>query len=634
MAFDKLDFDDLDNRSSSFEALSEDDLVPSTDKRRADPNLMDYSNYDTAMIGAGERAMRAARGVKDLGLAAGEMIGLKGYKEKRNELADRINEERKLFNQNIGSDQNPKRNWLRGGQLAADVGMGVALPFMKGKTIAQTIAKNAPIAGAYEAVVNPGSMEERAKSGGLGAVGAGLGIGAIGGLGKGYEYLSPRLSNSFDDLVARSKQFTGDNSLRGVPINTRWKDPNAIAKQQLADSIGAPLSIGDIEGKGVLRMAEQGFANESQRGNILKSQVGALEDAIGIVDNNMSKAVENTSKELTKVGNDIFAPVQQKIGKTSILINPSTMHNEARNIKENFSALFEPSFYDKSKIEAFNDWIDNPYALNYNEFRNFQQILGKASSRARDLVNKGEIEKGAKSAADAAYAKSYDDFKSWGQSSSPKTQKKYAEIVKEHEKAMGEWKRDVLPFDNDVTSSLKQAATPEETTSVLLNPRNKSTLEKVVAPELAKHSPQGKHLYDAVRLLNRAGESMGSGINEATAHPSDVLNPLLTGVRKGISSLTSTKGAKDLYYGKFDHLLPNDGQNFLPRKDHTIEDLLAQLGSSTAKLPIGYAREQEDLSEAAINALLMNMFNDDSEKVSPGAITQGTDRGIQIPNKQ
>ena len=630
MAFDKLEFDDIDNRSSNFELLSEDDLVPSGEKRRADPSLMNYSKFDTAMIGAGERAMRAARGVKDLGLAVGEMIGLDGYKEKREELAKTINEERALFNQNIGSDQNPKRNWLKGGQLAADIGMGVALPFTRGKTIAQTIAKNTPIAAAYEGTIEPGSWTERGKSAGLGAIGSGIGIGVLGGLGKGYEYAAPRLSNSFEDLVERTKSFTGDNSLRKPLMNSSWKDQEAVVKQKLAESIGAPVSIGDINGNGVLRMVEQGFANESQRGNILKGQVNSLEDAIGVVKNNMSKSVDDTSKKMTSIGNDIFAPVQQKIGKTSILINPSTMHAEAKNIKENFSALLEPSFYDKSKIEAFNNWIDSPYPLNYNEFRNFQQIIGKASARAKDLVNKGEIERGAKSAADAAYSKSYDDFKSWGQSSSPKTRKKYAEIVEDHEKAMNEWKRDVLPFDNDVSSSLKLATTPEETVAILLNLKNKSTLEKVVSPELAKHSPQGKHLYEAVRLLNRAGESMSSGVNEATTHPSDIISPLLTGIRKGVSNLTSTKGAKDLYYGKFDHLLPNDGQDFVPR---SFEDMLGQLGSVGAKVPIGYAREQEDFSEAALNALLLGMLSGD-EAVSPGSVTQDSDRGIQIPNSK
>lgn len=630
MTFDVLEFDDLDTRASSFEALNEDDLVPSTEKRRADPSLIDYSPLETALIGAGERAVRAARGVKDLGLAAGEMIGLKGYKEKRNELAELIREEQRLFNQNIGSDQNPKRNWLKGGQLAADIGMGVVLPFMKGKTVAQTIAKNAPVAGVYEAIVNPGTMEERAAHGGLGAVGAGAGIGALGLAGKGYEYLSPRLSNSFEDLIERSKQFTSDNSLRKHEMKTRWKDPNAISKQKLADSIGAPVSIGDINESGILRMIEQGFTNENQRGNILKKQVSSLEDAIGVVKNNMSNSIEDTSKKLSAVGNDIFAPVQQKIGKTSILIEPNAMHAEAKNIKENFASLLEPSYYDASKIEAFNDWIDNPYPLNYNEFRNFQQIIGKASARAKDLVNKGEIEKGAKVAADTAYAKSYDDFKSWGQASSPKTKKKYAEIVSEHEQAMKKWKQDVLPFDNDVSSALKLAITPEETTNILLNPKNKSLLEKVVVPELTKYSPEGKHLYDAVRLLNRAGKSMSLGADEATAHPSDIINPLLTGVRKGVSNLTSTKGAKDLYYGKFDHLLPDNSQQFVPKN---IEDLLAQLGSTAKKAPIGYGREQEDFSEALINALLTSLYSSD-EKLSPGAITQGTDRGIPIPGAQ
>jgi hypothetical protein len=266
----------------------------------------------------------------------------------------------------------------------------------------------------------------------------------------------------------------------------------------------------------------------------------------------------------------------------------------ASQLRKNYPKIFEDSYYKTSEIEKFNDFIDNPSALTYDEFRSIQQMLGSAQGRAKSLVNKGEIVGNAVGDAKQAYKSSKTDFDSWGQNSSPSTRSKYANIVKEHNDATARWEKEVLPWrKSDVAHNLRNVEElgAPKTASIIGNEADTQAIDRV-RKYLKQYGPDGNSdLVDTLALMRRNAEDLSS-VPDRTLHLSSigatVADTMGLGLPSTVMRASKTPFGKGWYFGDSSHFMPSDFGGNAP------SELLDQIMQGGTRTGIGIGRETAD----------------------------------------
>lgn len=496
-----------------------------------------YGAGKAALVGMGRGFTKFGRGVEDLSMAAAQLLGNEStaakYKNKRAELAKKTAEENKFWEEGLANKQSGVSGWAKGGEFAGEVLPSFAIPGSAQKTLVRRALDNAGRQGLFNATTTQGNAVDRAGAGGTGAVGGGLGSAA-------------------GDVIA--KGFAGAMG--------RWGDDAIKKMNDKLVQMGLKPRVGDLAGREDASVV-RGMENWSSHLPLLKGdRVTQQEKLRRLVvpdktkgENKVTEAVQNTDEAIRKHADSIYAPVKQKIGQTSILINPSNMHAQASLLKENYPKLFDENYYKAADINKFNEFIKNPTALTYDEFRKFQQMLGKAQGRADDLVNKGEIVGEAVGEAKQAYKASKTDFDAWGQSSSPKTRRKYAEIVEEHNNATKRWEDEVLPWrQSDVADDLRKVNKFGAPDSARILTRADTDKADLVRHYLKQYGPEGNSdVADALAIMRRDSHMLGNSIDDDVVHSgsllSGILAPGLVTGATGSAKMSANNAGKAMYFG-------------------------------------------------------------------------------------
>lgn len=496
-----------------------------------------YGAGEAALIGAGRGITKFGRGVNDLLLAGMELLGSKNdsklAKQRRAELAKLTQEENKLWEEGIANKQSGVSGWAKGGEFAGEVLPTFAIPGSTSKTLIGRVIDNAANQGLFNALTTQGNAVDRISAGGTGAVGGGLGSAGV-------------------DIAAKGIAGTMG----------RWGDDAIKAMNAKLVAMGLKPRIGDLAGREEASII-RGMENWSSHLPMLKGDRSAQQEKLrrlivpdkvkGV--NKITEAVKNTDEAIRKHADSIYAPVKQKIGKTSILIDPSNTYAQAVKLRTDYPKIFDDTYYKGSDIAKFNEFLDNPGPLTYDEFRNIQQILGSAQGRAQSLVNKGEIVGNAIGDAKQAYKASKLDFDSWGQGSSPKTRKKYAEIVKEHNDATKRWEDEVLPWkESDIANELRRVEKFGAPDSARILTRADTDKSDLVRRYLKEYGPDDNaDLADALSIMRRDSHALGNSVDDDVVHSgsllSGILAPGLVTGATGSVKMSSNNIGKNMYFG-------------------------------------------------------------------------------------
>ena len=444
------------------------------------------------------------------------------------------------------------------GDIGTGITAGMAVPFSSGKTLLGTAAKQFLPNALFEAATNEGSVMDRLVAGGAGGIGGSAGTAVAGLAGKLGRTVAPRVANKL-----------------GLGVNkTKWQNPEFTAKQNLANEIEAPLSLGDITGGpfNIVRKAEDYFPGAFNREPTLEAQGRALIAKLH-PENIVSKGVKDTKAALKEESRKIFAPVNSKVANTSILVPSGNMHGAVKELKDRFPSLFTTEIKDVQLRDLLNNFADspNPPDLSFDEFTKIRQAVGRVGSLAKGLSSANPDYKGASKLADTAYAKAMSDVDSWGATgTSRSTKKKYEVIVSDWKSAMNKWQKEILPFENNEFYSKVSdpSISPEHTLKAISDPMIGVARDIVTAPYFAKHAPDTKKFIDTAKLLDRASKGLIEPSPEHGSHILDTLlaisHPGIVGAQTTLSKHSADPLLKDLYLSKFDDLLSSTGFAGLP----------------------------------------------------------------------
>jgi hypothetical protein len=525
-----------------------------------------YGAGKAALVGTGRGLTKVGRGAKDLILAGAELLGgdytSKLAKERRKELADLTTEENRYWEEGLANKESGVSGWAKGGEFAGEVLPAFAVPGSGAGTLLARAASNAGRQGLLNAATTQGNVVDRAAAGGTGAIGGGLG--SIGG-----------------DVIA--KGFGGAMG--------KWGDPVAKQVNDRLVAMGLKPRIGDLAGRENAHVV-RGMENWASHLPVSKGDVIEQQEKLRrlIVPDKMSgenmvtKAVKTTDQKVREHADDIYAPVKQKIGKTSILIDPTNTHVAAAKLKAEYPGIFDGTYYKQSDLDAFNKFVDSPTSLTYDEFRNIQQILGAAQGRAQNMVNKGEIVGNAVGDAKQAYKTSKLDFETWGQNSSPSAKRKYAQIVKEHNDATARWEKEVLPWkQSDVAQDLRNISTFGAPDTARVLTRADTDKADLVRHYLKQYGPEGNaDLADALSVMRRSAQGLASATDDEVVHSGSLLSGILapgliTGAT-GSAKMSANNFGKAMYFGdSMDAMTSPVMRGYLGASGEVGEDQLSTL---------------------------------------------------------
>lgn len=632
------DFEESDD--SPFTSPVLDELVPADvggHPTEVPQHVKDMSNYEKWAVGTGADMMSTKRALENPLLnaelltksvlssaigdnAVGRFIG--GRNEKIREKL-KYNEEQRSRDEDQFRflKQDP---YFKGGEFTSSAALGALLPFLKGNSIATTALKNFLPNALFEAATTEGGAGDRLAAGVKGGAGASAGTAVLGAAGKLGRVVAPRVAKKLSPVFKNAR--------------TQWQNVEDRVKQELADKFGAPLSLGDITPgpMNLIRKAENWFPGTFNRENVLKAQGDALLAKLHPKDT-LLDGMKATSRALAKRGEEIYEPVMNKIGKSSLLIPADNMHSALKETYRKYPGLFTEVKLDADDQKLLMEFIDQdiPDALTFTEFTKLKHAIGSAQGQAERAVNTMNNPYPAQALTNMkkAYSAAMDDIKSWGSTAKSKSTKaKYAEIVKEYQNATKLWEQEVLPFKkNSFTADvMSKNQTPEQQIAALL--KKSVVRDNVVLPQVRQHAPEAADLFDAVKLMNRGAKS---AITEADEHGSHILDTLMAighpgvvGAQNALSKGSSSPLLKDLYLGTFDDLMPAATKGRWSSGPGNVGGALSQLLST---VPVSYGRENGEtaMGLGALPLLWYKQLADEEDQSIGSASSTRGQGGVQ-----
>lgn len=555
--------------------------------------LPDYakgiSPGQAALIGTGRGLNKAYRGVKDLILAGGELLGNDYSKNARQQMREEGKENDKFWNEGIANKLSPVSGYAKAGQFAGEVLPGLALPASRAATLLGRAGVNAGIGGAYETATTEGSAADRGLAGATGAIGAGLG------------------SAGMEALLKPVKGYMGNWGTKG----------SAQVMNDKLVKMGLRPRVGDLDKEATLMgMAENlhshlptgagAFAREKEklRRLIVPDKIKGA--------NAVTESVNETSKAVNDASNQIWKPFENFVTSNPMLpgLRPNGLKSSLTEILRH-----DPSFVNKIPDQVVRDQlqfiVDTPMnrlksipVLEYHELR---KSLGglTPSIKAISTPVPGSTKMADKNLP-RRFAKlldgTSDDLNTWG------SYKSVGQGKQLFDNANKQWKEKILPWkESDVVYDLKQVTKhgAPDTARILTNPDHDKV--ELVRQYLKEYGPyDGSDVADAVATMNRHGTALGT-IDEGLTHSGSLtaagLQELLAAVVAPTAMLSSTKFGKNAYFG----------------------DAVPQMTSALGRLGLSSARESGPEAAGAL-ALIRDLMGYEDKEMSPGQETQGSFR--------
>lgn len=488
-----------------------------------------------ALIGTGRGLNKAYRGIKDLLLAGGELIGSDYAKNARQQMQEEGKQDDKYWDEGISNKLSPVAGYAKAGQFAGEVIPGVALPASRAATLLGRAGVNGLIGGGYEALTKEGSFADRGTAGATGLIGSALG------------------SAGMESLIKPVKGYLG-----------KWgSNQEAKVLNDKLTEMGLRPRVGDIDKTATLmKMAENlhshlptgagAFAREKEklRRLIVPDKVNGV--------NSVTESVNQTNKAMNDISNQIWKPFEDFVAS-----NPKLPGLRPNGLKSSLTEILrhDPNFVNKIPDQVVRDQlqfiVDTPMnrlksipVLQYHELR---KSLGgltpaiKAVSTpvpgSTKIADKNLPRRFAKLLEDTS-----DDLNTWG------SYKSVGQGKQLFDDANKQWKEVVLPWkESDIVYDLKQVTKhgAPDSARILTNP----DIDKVdlVRKYLKQYGPyDGSDVADAVATMNRHGTALGK-VDEGLTHSGSLtaagLQEMLAAIVAPTAMASGTRFGKNAYFG-------------------------------------------------------------------------------------
>ena len=488
-----------------------------------------------ALIGTGRGLNKAYRGVKDLILAGGELLGSDYSKNARQRMRDEGKQEDKYWNDGIANKLSPVSGYAKAGQFAGEVVPGLALPASRAASLIGRAGTNAAIGGAYELGTTEGSAADRGLAGATGAIGSGMGS-------AGMEMLIKPVKGFMGKWGSKTPLIATNDKLVEMGLNPRVGDLDKSATlMNMAENLHAHLPTG-----------AGAFAREKEklRRLIVPDKIKGT--------NAVTESVNATNAAINNVSNDIWKPFESFVNS-----NPNLPGLRPNGLKASLSEILrhDPSFVNKIPDQVVRDQlqmiVDTPMnrlksipVLQYHELR---KSLGGMTPSIKAISTPVP---GSTKMADRNLPRRFaklldgtsDDLNTWG------SYKSVGQGKQLFDDANKQWKEKVLPWkESDVVYDLKQVTKhgAPDTARILTNP----DVDKVdlVRQYLKQYGPyDGSDVADAVATMNRHGTSLGT-IDEGLTHSGTLtaagLQEALAAIVAPTAMMSGTRFGKNAYFG-------------------------------------------------------------------------------------
>jgi hypothetical protein len=520
----------------------------------------------------------AGHGLTQMGRAIEEAyLKMFGSESEKADLQKQIAMEKERYGQ-ITGQFNPNAGWIKGGNLAGQVGAGLAIPTPHAKTMAGRALLNAAIGGGFEGLTTTGSFGDRAIAGGIGAFGGGVGsVGA--------------------DLLTK-----GVGAARG-----KWTQPEAIERRTAMERLGLKPRIGDIsdiDTGSMIKSGENLLANTPLGATRFAEDVGQLRRAI-VPDrtsgrNVITEAANETDKGVSKLSNQIWQPFESFVTSNTVPgVRPTELKIALNDLLEHDSTFLSKIPGDKVRAELERLYVtplNKIKSIPIQDYHNLMKSIGGLTPSVKAMSTPAP---GATKIADKAIYPKFaalleginQDVSRLKGLKNPNAQEAYRLF----DSAKKEWQEKVLPWkESDLAFKLKQKGSGAEDTANIVS-RSDPDLAMRVRDYLKQYGPRDPAKPDlasdpmeALIGMNRQGQALA---NEAA-------NPSILDMTKGVMSSplafgSRNKAVQNMYFG-----------------DPMLDDGLAEL---VRRVSIGIGRETGDVSGVTTAAILNMLGSSDKD---------------------
>lgn len=511
--------------------------------------LPDYaegiSPSEAFAIGIGEGMTSAGRGIADLGLAAGEMLGIDSAAKAREELRQRIAEEKKFFNAGVANELSPISGWAGGGQFVGEIAPSLLIPGATSKSLVGRMLQNAGMQGLYEGAANTNHGEGLLT----GAIGGAAGSGIVDLLGKG-------VSGAMGHYI----------------------DPNIRAMQQKLRAAGMKPQVGDLAPlteSSWIRAAEDVYSRIPPGRNRLVKEGEKLRRVI-VPDkmtgtNVVTHAINQTDEGVKALSGQIWEPFEQAIQGNVTNVRPVGLQRGLKQVLDHYDQVFTPSVIpDKALRERLISIAEaDPKKLQsipIAEYHELRKALGSALAGVKIMATPAaagapaRLDKKAVGMFKNLYKESSDDIARWGNNG--KNQKAYRLF----ESANKDWQEKVLPWqENPLAKELAEVG------DKLGAPKSASLIAKETDTDaidqmrryMAKYGPyDSTDVIDALATQRRAANTLtgfGADVQPEGSVLSVGIAPWLAGPAHGIAAMSDKPAFQNLYFGDSSWLRPQGG---------------------------------------------------------------------------
>jgi hypothetical protein len=514
----------------------------------------------------------AGHGLTQMGRAIEEAyLKMFGSEREKEDLQKQIAMEKERYGQ-ITGQFNPNAGWIKGGNLAGQVGAGLAIPTPHSKTMAARALLNAGIGGAFEGLTTTGDFGDRAVAGGIGAFGGGVGsLGA--------------------DLLTK-----GAGAFKG-----KWTQPEAIERRAAMGRLDLKPRIGDIadiDTGSMIKSGENLLADTPLGATRFAEDVGQLRRTI-VPDrvsgrNVITEAANETDKGVRTLSNKIWEPFESFVASNNVPgVRPTELKAALNDLLAHDSKFLSKIPGDQVRAELerlYSTPLNKIKSIPIDEYHQLMKSIGglTPSVKAMSTPAPGAI----KIADKEIYPKFAALLEGINQDvarlkglKNPNAQKAYDLF----DGARKEWQDKVLPWkESDLAFKLKQKGLGAEETAGAISKADPD-LAMRVRDYLKQYGPyDAADPMDALIGMNRQGQALA---NES-------MNPSILDVTKGILSSplafgSRNKTVQNMYFG-----------------DPMLDDGLAEL---VRRVGIGMGRETGDISGVTTAAILKLLGSRDSD---------------------
>lgn len=533
----------------------------------------------------------AGHGLTQMGRAIEEAyLKLFGSDREREDLQKQIAMEKQKYGQ-MTSEWNPNAGYMKGGNLASQVGAGLAIPTPQAKTMAGRALLNAAIGGGFEGLTTTGGLGDRAISGALGAFGGGVGSAGA-------------------DLVTK-----GAGALRG-----KWTQPDAIVRRSAMERLGLRPRIGDItdvDSGSIIKSGENLLADTPLGATRFSEDVGKLRRTI-VPDrvsgkNVISEAVNETDKGVRDLSNKIWKPFEDFVSGNPVPgVRPTELKAALSDLLTHDSKFLNkiPGDQVRAELERLATTpLNRIKSIPIDEYHRLMKSIGALTPSVKAMSTPAP---GATKIADKAIYPKFaalldginSDVARLKTLKNPNAQKAYDLF----DGARKEWQEKVLPWkESDLVFKLKEKGLGAEETAGLIS-KSDPDIAMRVRDYLKQYGPYGSSdPIDALIGMSRQGKALAN----------ETMEPSILDVTKGVLSSplafgSRNKGVQNMYFGD-------------PMLDNSIAEAVRRLG-------VGYGRETGDVSgvtAATIANLLGKKKGDDTVSSDDPSYSHGVGAATQ-----